>query len=382
MRSLKNEDREAHLEIGDTSYFLIADGHGGPEAAERAASSLLGEIVSRSADEPLEAAMRAAFHQLHLEVQKKYTGAGATCTVIAINRSTREVTCANVGDSQGYLVLPGNSPGDLIALGTDHRLDTNVEERQRVLNAGAKIGRAVHPSTGQPSGPLRAFPGGLAMGRSLGDQDCGEWISGEPSCSQTRLLSEGGRVVVCSDGVWDALNPEVVARLVRENAPPDTAAHNVVAAAIKARGLRDDTTCTVVAVGDQSLFGTDAALAKGRSDRSPMIRRFGKLRGRVSTDSTYTSDDSSESHQGDSSGSHQGAESAENFSVKGGRLFAHMRRSPTGSPSASRDRTPDHSPQGLAAILQLVGTGRMAGVSRQGVKLDANEEQDAASGAQ
>ena len=111
------------------------------------------------------------------------------------------ITCANVGDSQGYLV----TPEDMIALGVDHRLDGNADERQRVIEAGAKIGRAVHPSTGQPSGPLRAFPGGLAMGRSIGDLDCGEWVLAEPSCRQAKMLPEGGRK--CNERYGRQLRP-------------------------------------------------------------------------------------------------------------------------------------------------------------------------------
>ena len=77
-RSHKHEDRSSHAESGENSYFLVADGHGGAEVAERASSSLLDQIVSRSTDQPLEAAMREAFLSLHKEVPTSPCGVMST----------------------------------------------------------------------------------------------------------------------------------------------------------------------------------------------------------------------------------------------------------------------------------------------------------------
>eukprot|EP00908_Phaeocystis_cordata_P026023 Transcript_85.p1 GENE.Transcript_85~~Transcript_85.p1 ORF type:complete len:422 (-),score=94.87 Transcript_85:312-1577(-) len=383
-RSHKHEDRDSHAESGEISYFLVADGHGGAEVAERASSSLLDQIVSRLKDQPLEAAMREAFLSLHKEARQQHKFAGTTVTVVAINRRSRVITCANVGDSQGYLV----TPEDMIALGVDHRLDGNADERQRVIEAGAKIGRAVHPSTGQPSGPLRAFPGGLAMGRSIGDLDCGQWVLAEPSCRQTKMPLEGGRVVVCSDGVWDAVHPEVVARIVRENASPSTAADKVVAAAIKARGLRDDTTCTVVSLGNAAIFGQGTSSPTSAKRNSSPMRKFGarmmmgKSQGSSGETGKGKDPTASDSTPSDDSGERispsmqRAADSPENFSVKGGRLFAHFRKSPTGSPNQSREHTPDCTPpEGIAHLLAAnqLAAGPTS-VLRQGVKVEKPEQ--------
>ena len=223
VRIHKNEDRDECLEKGEMAYFLVADGHGGPQVADIARDDLLMSIITRAAVAPLEDAMHTAFLELHARARRDYAAAGTTATVVAIDRRTRSITCANVGDSHGYLVLPEK----LVPLGVDHRFDTNVEEKQRVVKQGGKIGRAVHAATGQPSGPLRAFPGGLAMGRSIGDLDCGDWVLAAPSVQQAQLPLEGGWVVICSDGVWDALDAEAVARIVREASTPATAADKV-----------------------------------------------------------------------------------------------------------------------------------------------------------
>ena len=319
VRNKKDEDRDEHVEKGDMSFFVVADGHGGAQVADLAKSDMLMSIITRAADVPLQDAMHAVFLELHARARRVNWAerAGTTATVVAIDRRTRWITCANVGDSLGYLVLPEK----LVPLGVDHRFDTNVDERQRVVGQGAKIGRAMHVATGQPSGPLRAFPGGLAMGRSIGDLDCGEWVNAAPSVQQVQIPPQGGWVVICSDGVWDAIDAEAVGRIVREAPNPAAAAEKVaptqtrirasvppclrlpvltllllllnltltltlrlplllarkkpsppkterqlgtvinssntphsgrsqvVAAALKARGLRDDITCTVAAIG-------------------------------------------------------------------------------------------------------------------------------------
>lgn len=113
--------------------------------------------------------------------------------------------------------------------------------------AGFKLGRAVCPKTGMSSGPLRCFPGGLAVCRGVGDADCGAAVSAVPALRTAVVPAGGGgaAIIVCSDGVWDALTHEQVAGYVRECATVEEAAERVVSEAFKARGLRDDITAAV-----------------------------------------------------------------------------------------------------------------------------------------
>ena len=53
-------------------------------------------------------------------------------------------------------------------------------EQERVVQAGGKLGRAMGSTEAQgPIGPLRAYPGGLAVTRGVGDSDC-PCLSPEP----------------------------------------------------------------------------------------------------------------------------------------------------------------------------------------------------------
>ncbi|GMP44203.1 hypothetical protein CsSME_00013245 [Camellia sinensis var. sinensis] len=96
-------------------------------------------------------------------------------------------------------------------------------------------------------GPLRCWPGGLCLSRSIGDLDVGEYIVPVPYVKQVKLSTAGGRLIISSDGVWDALSAETAFDCCR-GVPPDAAASQIVKDAVGMKGLRDDTTCIVIDV--------------------------------------------------------------------------------------------------------------------------------------
>ena len=101
-------------------------------------------------------------------------------------------------------------------------------------------------------GPLRCWPGGLAVCRAIGDRDCGAAIWAVPAVHTVTFdttASGGGALIICSDGVWDALTQDQVAKYVRDCATAAEAAARVVDKATKARGLRDDITAAVAWLG-------------------------------------------------------------------------------------------------------------------------------------
>jgi|APGre2960657444_1045066.scaffolds.fasta_scaffold02467_6 hypothetical protein len=90
-------------------------------------------------------------------------------------------------------------------------------------------------------GPLRVWPGGLALSRAIGDFDVGPSIIASPFIKQLRVPQTAVRIIIASDGVWDACSNAVAAKPVRR-ADTESAASAIVAGALKLRGLRDDTT--------------------------------------------------------------------------------------------------------------------------------------------
>ncbi|XP_065881076.1 probable protein phosphatase 2C 15 [Euphorbia lathyris] len=229
------------------SVFAIFDGHNGNAAAIYTRENLLNHILSAiprglGRDEWLQAlprALVAGFVKTDKEFQSRGETSGTTATFVIVDGWT--VTVASVGDSRCILDAQG---GAVSTLTVDHRLEENVEERERVTASGGEVGR-LSIVGGTEIGPLRCWPGGLCLSRSIGDMDVGEFIVPVPHVKQVKLSNAGGRLVIASDGIWDALSSEMAAKSCR-GLPAELAARQVVKEALRTRGLKDDTTCIVV----------------------------------------------------------------------------------------------------------------------------------------
>ncbi|KAJ9548843.1 hypothetical protein OSB04_021386 [Centaurea solstitialis] len=217
------------------SVFGIFDGHNGNAAAVYSRDHLLNHVLSAiprglGRDEWLQALPRALVAG---------QTSGTTATFVIVDRWT--VTVASVGDSRCILDTQG---GAVSVLTVDHRLEENQEERERVTASGGEVGR-LSIFGGAEIGPLRCWPGGLCLSRSIGDMDVGEFIVPIPYVKQVKLSNAGGRLIIASDGIWDAVSSEMAAKSCR-GLPAELAARQVVKEALRPKGLRDDTTCIVV----------------------------------------------------------------------------------------------------------------------------------------
>ncbi|KAH8500737.1 hypothetical protein Peur_042534 [Populus x canadensis] len=229
------------------SVFAIFDGHNGNAAAIYTRENLLNHILGAmprglGREEWIQAlprALVAGFVKTDKEFQSRGETSGTTATFVIVDRWT--VTVASVGDSRCILDAQG---GAVSSLTVDHRLEENVEERKRVTASGGEVGR-LSIVGGVEVGPLRCWPGGLCLSRSIGDMDVGEFIVPVPYVKQVKLSNAGGRLIVASDGIWDALSSEMAAKSCR-GLPAELAAKQVVKEALRTRGLKDDTTCIVV----------------------------------------------------------------------------------------------------------------------------------------
>ncbi|KAG4394871.1 hypothetical protein AAZX31_20G106800 [Glycine max] len=229
------------------SVFAIFDGHNGNAAAIFTREHLLNHVLGAlprglGRDEWLQAlprALVAGFVKTDKEFQSRGETSGTTATFVIVDRWT--VTVASVGDSRCILDTQG---GAVTSLTVDHRLEENIEERERVTSSGGEVGR-LSIVGGAEIGPLRCWPGGLCLSRSIGDMDVGEFIVPIPYVKQVKLSKAGGRLIIASDGIWDALSSEMAAKSCR-GLPAELAAMQVVKEALRTRGLKDDTTCIVV----------------------------------------------------------------------------------------------------------------------------------------
>lgn len=229
------------------SVFAIFDGHNGISAAIFTKENLLNNVLSAIPQElgreewlqTLPRALVAGFVKTDIEFQQRGETSGTTVTFVVIDEWT--VTVASVGDSRCILDTQG---GVVSLLTVDHRLEENVEERERVTASGGEVGR-LNVFGGSEVGPLRCWPGGLCLSRSIGDTDVGEFIVPIPHVKQVKISNAGGRLIIASDGIWDALSSDLAAQSCR-GLPAELAAKLVVKEALRSRGLKDDTTCLVV----------------------------------------------------------------------------------------------------------------------------------------
>ncbi|KAL5208022.1 hypothetical protein ABZP36_032457 [Zizania latifolia] len=217
------------------SAFGLFDGHNGNAAAIYTKENLLNNILTAVPADlnrgdwlaALPRAMVAAFVKTDKDFQTKARSSGTTVTFVIIDGLV--ITVASVGDSRCVL----EADGSIYHLSADHRFDASKEEVDRVTESGGDIG------------PLRCWPGGLCLSRSIGDQDVGEFIVPVPYVKQIKLSTAGGRLIISSDGVWDVLTAEVAFNC-SQGLPPEAATEQIVKEAVQAKGLRDDTTCIVV----------------------------------------------------------------------------------------------------------------------------------------
>jgi serine/threonine protein phosphatase PrpC len=244
------------------SAFGLFDGHGGKACAEHCAATMLGHLL-HALDKPgpvnvddhpddafearLPAALRDAFAACDAEFLAKDIHSGATATVVVVHG--RCVTTAAVGDSLATIDL-GVSCGfaaPAARLSPEHRLDTSAFERERIVACGGEV-RATAFEDGKPVGPLRVWPGGLAVSRTIGDRDGKRGgVVSEPEVSRVVVPDEqpGFRITLASDGLWDAVTVKQAAQCSGRLATAAAAAA-LCKQAQKQKDNRDDITVLVV----------------------------------------------------------------------------------------------------------------------------------------
>ena len=178
------------------------DGHNGSRASRFAAEHLASVLEDflppwvpspASPAEPapeLAGQLAEALVLATLELNRQFGMAGRRggCTATLALQVGRLVTVASLG--AGRCVLDTGCASEPVLLSVEHRIATNVAERQRLVAAGCEVadmdvgscGPARHPGRGD--GVLRLWPGGLSLSRSLGDFAVGAAVLPLPHIKQ------------------------------------------------------------------------------------------------------------------------------------------------------------------------------------------------------
>ncbi|MFQ5830995.1 MAG: PP2C family serine/threonine-protein phosphatase [Candidatus Methylomirabilia bacterium] len=224
----KMEDRYALVEGAGGLFGGVYDGHGGAGIADLVAMRLHG-LFFGAVEEGLapEAAFLRAYEQMDREARSPDCGSTAATFFIRGD----QLAIAHLGDAR--MILVGEEETE--PLTEDHRVD-HPKEQERVLRAGAEID---YPYV------LRGWRG-LMPTRSFGDT----WfraigVIATPDVASRRLGASDRYLVAACDGLWDVLDNERVAEIVRGARGAERAV-NALAEIVFARGGTDNLTVIVV----------------------------------------------------------------------------------------------------------------------------------------
>jgi PPM family protein phosphatase len=214
------------------TVFAVADGlggHQGGEVASAAAVEPLAALDGREFAEPAEAAeaLTAAVREANAAILDRAAGdpglwgMGTTVTAAAL-AGDRHLQLAHVGDSRAYLLRDGS----LGQLTNDHTVVGELVRRGRLTPAQA----AIHP---ERSILTRAV--GLDPRIPVDTPDPLE-------------LRDGDQVLLCSDGLTEAVDDDQIAELL-SSTPEGTAACQALIDAANAAGGPDNITVVLLRVG-------------------------------------------------------------------------------------------------------------------------------------
>jgi len=229
-----NQDSFFVLKTDRCSIYGVFDGHGmkGHDVSNFVKENLPRMIVKdqRFMSTDRKQLLKEAFKKTQAMVSEADTKdsisaklSGTTATVAIHDHQNRTITIAHVADSTAVLgkMKPGSQdPKELIgeALTKDHKPNLK-EERTRIESNGGRVvfdGYANHRIYAKNA----RYPG-LNMSRCIGDlmghQDCG--IIAEPDVVEIPVTNDLRWLLLCSDGVWEFIDPQEAVELIAEIEP-------------------------------------------------------------------------------------------------------------------------------------------------------------------
>ena len=247
------EDAAGGLDYGPhAGCYVVTDGHGGAAVA-RLAVDALPTLVARSlaattgGDGDVRAALVDAFRACEARCGAL---AGGACVVLALLLGD-DLFVAHVGDCRAVLdrdgdegwtwsrahgpapdALAGPFAGGVARLTEDHV--PAGREAARVAKAG---GRLLETRDGKVRVGRTVGPGGLAVSRALGDAGEYRGVVAAPDVrGPVRLGPRDATLALGTDGLFDVLGDDAVAKVLRDTAPePHFGPKALVGAALDGR---------------------------------------------------------------------------------------------------------------------------------------------------
>jgi protein phosphatase len=241
--SVRPHNEDAFSVSDDMTTLIIADGMGGHADGEAAAAIAIETVIERlvaasrleegSSAESVCREMTEAFGAAHARVaeagQWRDDGREMGCTLILARIVINRLYTCHVGDVRCYVYTSGG----LIQITRDHSVVARLVEEGHLTPDDARC----HPNKNQV---LQAIGMPYAI---------------EPDC-KFRDLQENDRVLLCSDGLWEALSHEEIAAIVGSDGSVRQLATLLVDRAIDVGGTDNITVILYQHLADTALEAT------------------------------------------------------------------------------------------------------------------------------
>ena len=242
------------------SYFAIFDGHGGKDVASFLSINLhhflideINNIKFGINDEEninnIMESIKSAFLKIDQNIlaNEKFTNdVGSTATLIfiyyndlneniidnnenGIKNVERTLICANIGDSNGYLISKSN----ISQITKPHKCE-DASEVQRIRDTGGIVFQG------------RIF-GKLILTRTLGDKEMKKYgVIPVPDFYTKKIEKDDLFVIIASDGIWDVINEEEIYKMGNEKELSSEIFSKKIMDLAKERDTRDNSSCIII----------------------------------------------------------------------------------------------------------------------------------------
>ena len=243
------------------SYFAIFDGHGGKDVASFLSINLHHFLIDEinninfgtNGEENISniiESIKSAFMKIDQNIlaNENFTNdVGSTATLIFIyynnlnenilnsnndngNKNVERILiCANIGDSNGYLITKSN----ISQITKPHKCE-DTSEVQRIKGTGGIVFQG------------RIF-GKLILTRTLGDKEMKKYgVIPVPDFYTKKIEKDDLFVIIASDGIWDVINEEELYKMGNEKELSSEIFSKKIMDLAKERDTRDNSSCIVI----------------------------------------------------------------------------------------------------------------------------------------
>ena len=220
----RNNNEDSFLSCPELGLWIVADGMGGHAAGE-VASAVVSETIRRCVEEGENLA--DAIQQSHRAVLRAaadgHGGQGMGSTVVALHCSGSHYHVAWVGDSRAYLWSP-SAEHRFSQLTTDHSYVQMLYQTGAISEAELDT----HPE----KNIITQCLGSIELEQVTVESVEGEWRKGD-------------KILLCSDGLSDAVSDREIADIMSAGHAPGVAVESLISSALS-HGGKDNITVTMV----------------------------------------------------------------------------------------------------------------------------------------